>query len=75
MDMFQLKAGRYLLYLDILGFKHIAQTRTHIHKDRFCEGHLAAMFENGHVVTLLRRLKAIRDDTNSGILRRNNDGK
>ena len=27
MDVFQLKAGRYLLYLDILGFKHIVQTR------------------------------------------------
>lgn len=28
MDVFQLRAGRYLLYLDILGFKHIVQTRT-----------------------------------------------
>lgn len=27
MDLFQLKEGRYLLYLDILGFKHIVQTR------------------------------------------------
>jgi len=34
---------------------------THIRKDRFCEGHLAAMFENGHVVSLLRRLRIIRD--------------
>ncbi len=31
-----------------------------IRKDRFCEGHLAAMFENGHIVALLRRLKRIR---------------
>lgn len=33
---------------------------THVRKERFCEGHLAAMFENGHIVALLRRLKAIR---------------
>jgi hypothetical protein len=25
-----------------------------------CEGYLASMFENGHIVALLRRLKAIR---------------
>lgn len=33
---------------------------THVRADRFCDGHLAAMFESGHVVALLRRLKAIR---------------
>jgi hypothetical protein len=33
---------------------------THVRKERFCEGHLAAMFEKGHVVALLRRLRAIR---------------
>lgn len=33
----------------------------HVRADRFCEGHLAAMFENGHIVALLRRLKAIRE--------------
>lgn len=38
---------------------------THVRKERFCEGHLAAMFENGHVVVLLRRLKVIRDDSKS----------
>lgn len=36
---------------------------THVRKERFCEGHLAAMFENGHVVALLRRLKAIQGAT------------
>ena len=36
---------------------------THVRKDRFCEGHLATMFENGHIVALLRRLKAIRETT------------
>ena len=34
---------------------------THCRKNRFCEGHLAAMFENGHIVALLKRLKVIRD--------------
>ena len=34
---------------------------THVRSDRCCEGQLASMFENGHIVALLRRLKAIRD--------------
>jgi hypothetical protein len=34
---------------------------THVRAERFCEGHLAAMFENGHIAALLRRLKAIRE--------------
>jgi hypothetical protein len=33
---------------------------THVRKERFCEGHLAAMLENGHIVALLRRLSKIR---------------
>jgi hypothetical protein len=33
---------------------------THCRADRFCEGHLASVFENGHIVALLRRLKTIR---------------
>jgi hypothetical protein len=33
---------------------------THVRKERFCEGHLAAMFANGHMVNLLRRLREIR---------------
>ena len=32
---------------------------THIRCERFCEGHLACMFEKGHIVALLRRLKQI----------------
>jgi Family of unknown function (DUF6508) len=35
---------------------------THVRADRFCEGHLASMFQNGHILALLRRLKTIRDD-------------
>lgn len=34
---------------------------THSRKDRFCEGHLAAMFENGHIVALLRRLRQLKE--------------
>lgn len=33
---------------------------THVRADRFCEGRLATMFENGHIVALLRRLRKIR---------------
>lgn len=32
----------------------------HSRKERFCEGHLAAMIECGHIAALLRRLKTIR---------------
>ena len=27
----------------------------HVRKDRFCEGHLASMFESGHITAILRR--------------------
>ena len=36
---------------------------THVRKDRFCEGHLSSMVENGHIVALLRRLKEILETT------------
>jgi hypothetical protein len=35
---------------------------THVRKNRFCDGHLAEMIENGHVVALLRRLRYIRKE-------------
>ncbi|TWT78879.1 hypothetical protein CA13_02760 [Planctomycetes bacterium CA13] len=35
---------------------------THVRANRFCEGHLASMFENGHIVLLLRRLQTIRSE-------------
>ncbi len=34
---------------------------THVRGDRFHEGHLAAMVQNGHLLAILRRLAAIRD--------------
>jgi len=33
---------------------------THVRKDRTCEGHLARLFESGHISALLRRLQTIR---------------
>lgn len=35
---------------------------THTRKDRFCEGHLAAMLREGHVAAILNRLKEIREE-------------
>ena len=32
---------------------------SHVRKDRECQGHLAAQFESGHILALLRRLKEI----------------
>jgi hypothetical protein len=32
----------------------------HVRKERFCEGHLSAVHESGHLVAILRRLQAIR---------------
>ncbi|MDZ7956457.1 MAG: O-acetyl-ADP-ribose deacetylase [Aulosira sp. DedQUE10] len=32
---------------------------THIRKERFCSGHLAAMIENGHFLAIFHRLQAI----------------
>ena len=40
---------------------------THVRKERFCEGHLAAMFENGHVVALLQRLRANRNSKSPSV--------
>jgi hypothetical protein len=40
---------------------------THVRANRFCEGHLASMFENGHIVALLRRLKTIRGQMKSDL--------
>lgn len=34
----------------------------HVRADRFTEGHLAAIFDESHLITLLRQLKRIRAD-------------
>jgi len=33
---------------------------THARQDRFCEGHLVAMIESGHIAACLRRLRDLR---------------
>ncbi len=32
---------------------------THVRKERFCEGHLAALCASGHIVSVLKRLKQL----------------
>jgi hypothetical protein len=32
---------------------------THLRKDHFCEGHLGYVFENGHILAILRRAEAL----------------
>jgi hypothetical protein len=38
----------------------------HVRADRFVEGHLASMFEAGHMLAILRRLKQIRQNMAGG---------
>lgn len=35
---------------------------THVRKEKFCDGHFAAMLEQGHIQAILQRLKTIRDE-------------
>jgi hypothetical protein len=35
----------------------------HVRKERFCEGHLAAMLESGHIAAILRRVAELRPKT------------
>jgi hypothetical protein len=37
----------------------------HIRKERFCEGHLIDIIDSKHIVTILKRLKQIREDMSS----------
>jgi hypothetical protein len=39
---------------------------THVRKDRFAGGHLANMFESGHITRILRRLRTIGEDMEEG---------
>ncbi|MCE5254865.1 MAG: DUF6508 domain-containing protein [Actinomycetia bacterium] len=38
----------------------------HVRKERFCNGHLPAMIEHGHITAILRRLKDLRDTYPNG---------
>ena len=65
-EKWQETASQYVESPDLLASTDAETIRklltTHVRKDRFCEGNLAAMFENGHIVALLRRLKEIRQE-------------
>lgn len=58
------EAQRYQLDSEALAKVNLLTLRklltTHVRADRFTEGHLATMLENGHIVAVLRRLKQIR---------------
>ena len=39
---------------------------THVRTNRFSEGHLAHVIENGHIAAMLRRLQTLRDEQAAG---------
>ena len=39
---------------------------THVRRDRFCEGHLAAMAESGHLRAILERMAVLRSELQDG---------
>ena len=41
---------------------------THVRMERFVDGHLATVFESGHLVAILERLKALRAELESSVL-------
>ncbi len=40
---------------------------THVRKERFCEGHLAAMLREHHITAILHRLKEIREEMSDSL--------
>ena len=73
-EKWQETAAQYIASPDLLASVDAETIRklltTHVRKDQVSEGHLAAMFENGHILALLRRLKEIRSETNYKLRRR-----
>jgi hypothetical protein len=65
----QAEAAKYVDSPNLLASADVGTIRklltTHVRKDRLCKGHLASMFENGHIVALLQRLKGIRAEMKS----------
>jgi hypothetical protein len=59
----QLEAARYAASPELVGDADAETIRklftSHVRQDRECHGHLAAQFESGHILSLLRRLNAI----------------
>ncbi len=59
------EAARYVAQPETLAGADLLTIRKlftlHLRKERFCDGHLAAMVECGHVAAVLRRLGELRD--------------
>ena len=59
-------ATQYQLNCDALAAADLSTIQRlltlHVRKDRLAEGHLAKVFEQGQLTTILRRLEQIRDD-------------
>ena len=64
-------AQRYVECRDMVGSADTLTIQklltTHVRKDRFCEGHLASLIKNGHILGLLLRLKELRLEMNPGL--------
>ncbi len=64
-------AQRYVECRDMVGSADTLTIQklltTHVRKDRFCEGHLASMIKNGHILGLLRRLQELRLEMNQEV--------
>jgi len=64
------EAKRYQSDPEALGASDLLTLRklltAHVRADRFVEGHLAGLFQNGHVTAILRRLKHVRDSIAAG---------
>ncbi len=60
------EAARYVEQPELLRSADLAVLRklitVHVRKDRFLEGHLPMMVQSGHIASLLRRLKELRDE-------------
>jgi hypothetical protein len=52
--------------VDIHGLSRMALLTLHVRKERFCEGHIAAMVEAGYIQGILERLKEMREVNSSG---------
>jgi hypothetical protein len=60
----QHEANRFVTSPELLNVADISTIQklftSHVRKERFCSGHLAQLIDNGHFLTILHRLEAIR---------------
>ena len=53
----------WLEYIPAAPLEDIRKLLTaHVRNDRFCEGHLAGVFESGEIAAIMRRVKALGDE-------------